>query len=157
MNKFIKSILFFALCSAALHGQQVISTSGDYLQKSTGSVSFTIGEPFTETYIQGTKALTQGVQQPSLTATPIDEIVDIGIAINTFPNPTTSILYLEIGTEKLDGFWFLLIDLGGRTVYKNNVTEVKTDISFENLATGTYILKIFMESKEIRTFKIVKQ
>lgn len=157
MSKFIQLILFFAFCSAALHGQQVISTTGDYLQKASGSISFTIGEPVTDTYVQGNKALTQGVQQPKLIVTSMGETVEVGFKITAFPNPVTNYLNLEIGTEKLEGFRFIVIDLGGKLVYQKAITDINTEISFENLAIGTYILKIFMETKEIKTFKIVKQ
>lgn len=53
---------------ACLHGgaQEVISTTGGFIESSEGSVSWTIGEPIIMTEGSGNNLVTQGFQQPQL-------------------------------------------------------------------------------------------
>jgi hypothetical protein len=157
MNVRISIILFLTLYSAALYGQQVISSAGDFYQKSSGSVSYTIGETVTETYKQGSTILTQGMQQTTLTVTAINELDAIGLTISAFPNPTSSKLILKVDVDKLSGIWFSLFDLSGKLLLRDKIVMTETELVFDGYSAGTYIMKIFIESTEVKTFKIVKQ
>jgi hypothetical protein len=64
-----KSILFliviaFASLSIQLKAQQVIASAGGYYEGENISLSWTLGEPVTETFSAGGVILTQGFQQP---------------------------------------------------------------------------------------------
>ncbi len=67
MKTKILSILFFAttiLCTAQSIERDVVSSSGDYFEGPSASLSWTLGEIATETYTAGNIILTQGFQQP---------------------------------------------------------------------------------------------
>jgi len=57
-------ILAFAFLSFQVKAQQVIASSGGYYEGETVSLSWTLGEPVTETFSGGGVILTQGFQQP---------------------------------------------------------------------------------------------
>jgi hypothetical protein len=57
-------IIAFALFSFQAKAQQVIATSGGYFEGENLSLSWTLGEPVTETFSNGGVILTQGFQQP---------------------------------------------------------------------------------------------
>ena len=58
----------FLLITSHLFAQSierdVVASSGDYFENANGSLSWTLGELATETYISGNAILTQGFQQP---------------------------------------------------------------------------------------------
>ena len=70
----------FLMCSIicvmllSVKSQEVKGTSGDYFQNAQASLSWTIGEPMTETYTTGTNILTQGFHQTGLTIVSIFEL-----------------------------------------------------------------------------------
>ena len=70
--------------------QQVVSTGGAWYSNSSSSVSMTIGETITETYLRPGGILTNGFQQPELSFLPITGPVSVcagttGIVYKTAP------------------------------------------------------------------------
>lgn len=70
MKTQILTIVFLAgamMCSAQSVERDVVASSGDYYEGTNISLSWTLGEIATETYITGDNILTQGFQQPHIT------------------------------------------------------------------------------------------
>ena len=67
MKKVYLFIGLVSVCFFNVNAQEIISTSGDYFENTTGSISWTIGESMIETYTNGSEILTQGFQQSRLT------------------------------------------------------------------------------------------
>ena len=61
-------VLFFFIISKTMTAQslerEVIASTGDYIENSYGSLSFTVGEATIQLAMDGTHILTQGFQQP---------------------------------------------------------------------------------------------
>ena len=89
-------ILLIALCATFLQAQEVVTTAGSYGETSSGSLSWTVGEPVIETITDGTNTLTQGFQQSKLTVTAINDLKFPGIELSVYPNPTNSFLFIEV-------------------------------------------------------------
>ncbi|MCX6226513.1 MAG: hypothetical protein NTV01_17485 [Bacteroidia bacterium] len=77
-------ILALPLTPAALMAQEVISSGGTCVKVSGISLSWTVGEPVTETLSSGSLTLTQGFHQTRLSASTIDEIVTPGLKLLSF-------------------------------------------------------------------------
>lgn len=78
-------------------------------------------------------------------------------SINIYPNPTTSILNIELSNnQKIEGE-IEVYNLNGQKVHeiKANNKSTKTDIS--NLSSGTYILHFHLEDGSSVTKKIIKK
>ncbi|MCD4697206.1 MAG: hypothetical protein K8S16_13295 [Bacteroidales bacterium] len=77
-NLFITILLFglTATLSAQSISSEVISASGDYFVNTNASLSWTLGEPITETFANGNIVLTQGFQQS------VTEIIIEGISLD---------------------------------------------------------------------------
>src|SRR5688572_27496856 len=73
----------------------VVASSGDYFSGSAASLSWTLGEVVTDTYIGTNNQLTQGFQQPEISFVTLEDFA-IDIALNLYPNPTTSEVNLEV-------------------------------------------------------------
>jgi len=72
-NSLILIILVPAFIMAQSVSPQVVSSAGDYFEGTNASLSWTLGEIATETFVAGDVILTQGFQQPiGITITGID-------------------------------------------------------------------------------------
>ena len=79
------------------------------------------------------------------------------VEMKIYPNPTTEIITLEISNfEKLQTGVFKLYNLNGQLLKECPVHSVSTEVSLAGLASGTYLLKVFMNDKT-EDWKIIKQ
>ncbi len=155
MKKILLTLVLFSLFFINLNAQEVISTSGDYFENSSGSLSWTVGESMTETYSNGTNILTQGFQQSEITAVSVFELENTGITVNIAPNPTTDFINLYVNDFK--DINYQLYDFSGKMLKQANVYSGETKISFAELSYAAYFLKIMKGTQILKTFKIIKQ
>ena len=134
--------------------QQVVSSAGNTFENSSGSISFTIGEPVTSTLSASGNILTQGFHQPKLVVIDNQPLKSPDMDIMAYPNPAKEFVVLRI--EKFQGFSYTLYDLTGRIIEKNEIFKTETEIDFNILVPSAYILKVLDNKNEIRTFKIIK-
>ncbi len=70
-----------------------------------------------------------------------DNTTETGLISNVFPNPSLSILNIEINEIRSSDLKISLFDLSGRLVYSNeNVTQPIATIDVSEFETGTYLL-----------------
>jgi len=150
-------ILIILLNAFAVQAQQIITTTGDCQTNTSGSLSWTLGECVINTYTVTNIILTQGFQQSKLTATAIKEVPENLIEINAYPNPTADLVALKITTGSGQGVKYQLYDLYGKLLAEQKLVNSEAKISFNNLASGTYLLKIFNKDQELKVFKIIKK
>jgi len=149
-------ILLMLLYSTSLQAQEVVTTAGSYGETTSGSLSWTIGEPVIETLTDGTNTLTQGFQQSKLTVTAINDLKVPGIELSVYPNPTNSFLSIDVKTDKQRDLLLSLFDLNGKLILQKKMAGNKQTIRMQNYKPATYILKVTEANKEIRTYQIVK-
>jgi len=157
----ITTKLYFLLClicflSSALQAQEVVTTSGGYGSSSSAKVTWTIGEPVTETVTGTNSILTQGFNQGDLIITIIKDPELSGLNIKAYPNPASDHLKISVGNSELDYLDYILFDIRGQVIKKNKLKGVQSEIPMGNLAPSTYFLKIYKNNTEIAIFKIIK-
>ena len=160
-------IILVLTASVSVKAQQleVVATSGDFYKKSSGSISWTLGEVAIETLSETNYILTQGFQQSKLTVTAINDLKVPGIELSVYPNPTNSFLSIEVKTDKQRDLLLSLFDLNGRLILQKKMTGNKQTINMQNYKSGTYILKVMLEKDSSRkdtmhcvsTFRIIKK
>ena len=136
-------------------GQEVISTTGNYREESSFTISYTLGEVVVNTLESTSSVLTQGFHQPLIVSqdtTFIQELLDIEILV--YPNPTNYQVIIKV--DVIDGLHFMLFDLKGVLIKQNQILSEETMLDLSRLVPSTYILKIQKESGEARIFKIIK-
>jgi len=154
LNKFFLFISFFYFFG--YNAQEIISTQGDYFTNGTGSLSWTIGEPITETYSSASNDLSQGFQQTELQATLVEEAI-IDITVQIYPNPVSDFLNISIDQQKINHS-FLIFDAQGKLLKNEVILSSSSIIDFSLYTKGIYFLKIQNKDKQlIKTYKIVKQ
>ena len=165
-------ILLFGLYASSLQAQEVVTTAGSYGETTSGSLSWTVGEPVIETITDGTNTLTQGFQQSKLTVTAINNLKISGIELSVYPNPTTDYIILKLDNSvqtrhalSQQELSYQLYDIHGKLILQKKMTGNKQTIHMQNYKPATYILKI-MQAKDssrkdaihcVSTFRIIKK
>jgi hypothetical protein len=147
----------FALFSQSL-SPTVVASSGDYFSAGSTTLSWTLGEIATDTYIGSSNQLTQGFHQPDSKFALIDDIVP-DFHISLYPNPTSGLVTIEAdnytGTLRIE-----ILDLTGKIIYstgslENTNSVYQVDVS--GYSRGIYFMQIFDgENQKIKTFKLEK-
>lgn len=145
-----------ALCSFGQSvSPEVIATAGGHFQNASSQLSWTLGEPITETLSNGSNQLTQGFHQTNLSWVSTFEL-DENVVFNAYPNPTIDHLSIEVSEEEL-GAELQLIDAGGRIIYQQSIEQITSIIDFTAFTAGTYRLNLLGRSKEVlKTFTVQK-
>jgi hypothetical protein len=157
----MKKILLVITCLGTItlaHAQSTNNVSG--LSKNVNGVQHdvSIGEmAVISTNTTGNTTVTHGVLQPSIT---IEAPAVLELDINVYPNPTSSIINIELGSAA-DVNWQLL-DMSGKVIMRGsgrNTTKLQADV--QQLATGQYSLvtqsALADGATKSATFKIQKQ
>lgn len=154
--KTIFFILAITSCSGLL-SQQVVTTAGSTLENSSGGISYTIGEGIAQTLSAGDITLTQGFQQTNIFISLVSELKDAGLSVIIYPNPTRGNLKLNINDFTMPGLQYLLFDGNGKLLSQKKVESYLTEVSLSQMQSGIYFIKIQAGTRELRTFKIVKE
>jgi hypothetical protein len=151
--------LWLCLLSAlplTLQAQEVVTTSGGYASSSSAQVTWTIGEPVTETLTGTTSILTQGFNQGDFIITLIKSPESRGLILKVFPNPAAENLNISVSDPELENLNYILIDMGGKVISRNTIKGIEYNIPIGYLSPNTYFLKIYQKKTEIAIFKIIK-
>ncbi len=146
-------LIFYRNTSA----QQVISSAGTNSFGADVQLSWTLGETATETLTGTNFTLTQGFQQGNLKVTSIGINPNTGISISVYPNPVLSELILEVLPSGNTNLCYQLFDLEGKLIISQKVENFPEIIKMNNYSSGTYLLKIIKNGKEMfPKFKVLK-
>lgn len=151
--KFIRVffLIAFGFISYSSTAQEATVTAGGGSYSSTGSVSFSIGQPFIDHIAAPDGELNEGVQQPH-------EIYILKIhphhslQVKVFPNPTKE--YITIEAEKA-GVSYKLFDAAGQLIESNILEQTSAIIKLNSLSSASYFLKVSNGDLE-STFQIIK-
>ncbi|MFN6378598.1 MAG: LamG-like jellyroll fold domain-containing protein, partial [Flavobacteriales bacterium] len=85
-----------------------------------------------------------------------EELEKSASLISVYPNPMRDNLIIEVNNNELNsrGIRLEVLDISGRIIQTHWITNLRTTLSMDNLAQGTYILKI--HTPTLRTFNVVK-
>ncbi|GAA3792984.1 hypothetical protein GCM10022271_26530 [Corallibacter vietnamensis] len=156
----IKTTLVACLFIATqlIYSQESLTASGGEATGNGGSSSYSLGQLVYTTNTGSSGLVTQGVQQGlELFTLSNAELTTVNLRAVTYPNPTSDYVVLAISDATLTDLSYVLYDLQGRAVRKGLTIQSNTQINVESLATGTYVLKVTLDNKELKTFKIIKK
>lgn len=151
-------LTILTLMTIALSAQEisssVVSASGGVFTNENLSMSWSIGEPVTETWENGSFIITQGFQQSNYTITRINKPGKVSFTVDVFPNPVSDYLNISVqdNSENAD---YILYDLNGQIVSNGKIIGNNTMINMSKLPASTYMLRIHGNNKTA-DFKIIK-
>lgn len=124
----------------------VLASDGGHFSGSSQSVSWTIGEPCSETLTGGTHVLTQGFQQPLLKLASIENYAKDEGNLFVYPNPVDQFLNLNFENLPIGNYVSELYDLRGVRLrqFKHQVAETSQTFSLElgTLPNAEYVLHV---------------
>ena len=157
--KFTKTIptVFALLATFALNAQEAIPASGGNAIGSGGSSSYTVGQTVYTTSTGSNGSVAQGVQQAYEISTAFGiEVTEINLEFIAYPNPTNNALTLSIGNYNNDKLTYQLLDLQGKLLASDALTDKITSITLQDFPASTYVLNVLDHQSLIKTFRIVK-
>ena len=143
-------------CTGQAIAPELISSSGESYSNSSGSLSWTMGEPVTATDNTGNYYLTQGFQQPSsIVVTAINNPPNVQRSVSVYPNPVTSSIYIQgEGNEQLQ---IQLMDMNGKLILSKMLSNSENQLDLSAFANGVYLLKVYdTQNQFIQSVKIEK-
>jgi hypothetical protein len=156
ITSFTVLCLLFTL-SFSSKAQEVITTGGDHNSSTSAKITWTIGEPVTETVIGTNSILTQGFNQGDLVLTMIIDPEMKGYSIKVFPNPAHDMIKISLRENEIENLNYMIIDMEGKVVSKNSLKGMESEIPVGNFTPAIYFLKIYQGKTEVATYKIIKK
>ncbi len=150
--------LLLGMCITVVDAQQASSATGGDASGSGGSVNYTVGQIAYTTNYTATGSVAQGVQQPyeiSVVAS-VKEGDNIVLNLSAYPNPTTDYLTLKVGDANIVNLSYQLYDITGKLLEDKKISSAEINISILNFPNAAYFLKVYSNSQEIKSFKIIK-
>ena len=166
MNKIIWMLLFSFLSSITINAQDivfsknVISNAGNssYIESGLG-LSWTLGEPVVGKISNNFLILTQGFQQGNKIIeqiVPVIEMLHEGLKVKVFPNPTASLIYINVVSDNQVSLSLLLHDLEGKLLRKEEISSGENQLPMHSLPNAMYLLTIIDNYQLQKTIKIQK-
>lgn len=157
-----KNILFLIGMALMMqtYAQSTISTSSDYNETSTVSLSWTIGEAIIETISNETNTLTQGFHQSKLEMVtaiehqPEKEIINK--VFDLYPNPTNGNLAIDV-KEVYEKMQVRIFNVSGQQIFIQEFENKQLlQLNLSDLTEGIYTIKLNTE-KQIVVYQIIKE
>lgn len=154
--KNLLSLTFLLFIALEGKSQYVIGSIGGEGNVGNMNINYTVGEAVIATIENDSTTLTQGFHQPSYVLTAINETFLPG-AVMVFPNPATSILYVQFEDIELENITISLYDITGRSIISSKVSTDIWQIDLSGLANGYYLLTVTdLKNHQSNSFKIIK-
>jgi hypothetical protein len=140
---------------------QSINSGATSMSQANGSLSFTVGELVILTQVDSEgNSLGSGFTSGATitTATIIEPSANI-LNVLVFPNPTSSLLNVQINHATIDQLILEIVDLQGKEVFSGKYSALTNTIGINTaqFETGTYFLNLKDTRDEILgTYKVIK-
>jgi hypothetical protein len=155
--KLIIGIFCFLISKS--YAQQTIPVSGGNISGTGGNGVFTVGQMNYGIIIdKNNVSVVKGILQPIEInqATSVDPSFDMAVKCSLSPNPASDFIFLKIDDTNFNDYSFELIDLNGKALINNPISENITQIDIREFISANYLIKIMHHNKLITTFKIFK-
>jgi len=104
-----------------------------------------------------TGSVSQGVQQSyKIVTSSGEEYNQINVYASVYPNPTANILTISVKDFNFENLSYQLFDIQGRGIFHGRINSELTILELASISASAYILKLTVNNKAIKTFKIIK-
>jgi hypothetical protein len=158
MYKIILSIILivsFLRLNAQVH--ELVSSGGDYFQTSQLSISWSLGEPITETFTGSNIILTQGFQQGAMDLVGVpDGNRYSAFEIEAYPNPTEGKVFIRKNNSKDFGseteLNYSVFNLQGQLLKKGIIDTIDNSIDFSSFNQAAYLLLVTAKHQDYKAY-----
>jgi hypothetical protein len=134
-------LMGFGFARAQVLAPTVIASAGEeYYHAAFGSLTWTLGEPVTETFRNG-DLLTQGFHQPYATLVSVSPVAPTDLQVNIYPNPFDGEFTIAV-TPFPSGMLLAVYSLQGQKILETPLAEPVQTILLGKVPSGTYLVVI---------------
>lgn len=126
---------------------EVTATAGAHFAIPNYQMSWTLGEPITQTLSNSSAQFTQGFQQSNISVVGIDDY-DFSYEVEVFPNPTVDVVHVKLSELVQEGR-ISIVDPTGKRIYENEMDSDDFILDFAPYAQGTYFLNFSSSNGEL--------
>ena len=159
-GKFLFISILLCSWTLCIRGQTTVAASGGDASGSGGSISYSVGQVFSNFFSGTNGTVTQGVQQPFeiSVVTAVNHTEDLDLEYFVYPNPTSKSIRLTINPFDYKTRRLLLYDMNGLLIMDKEILSEETLISMDDLPVSVYFLKVVdSNNRLIKVFKILKK
>ncbi|NVN95764.1 MAG: T9SS type A sorting domain-containing protein [Bacteroidetes bacterium] len=150
----LNAVLLLGIGLTGLQAQESINATGGNAAGSGGFASYSVGQLVYTTNTGTNGSVAQGVQQPYEIS--VVTAIEEAKGISTYPNPTIDYITLEVKDYEISNLSFQLFDMNGKLLQSKKIIGNQTKIVMSNLVPANYFVKVVQGSKDLKTFKIIK-
>ena len=142
---------------------EVISPAGGFFQNENISISWTLGEPVIETWVNESAGImvTSGFQQGDFTLVSVPHNPLAGFNVQMFPNPARLETNIKVTLPTLGQVNITVLDVTGRTIIQemfNPATLEHTHpLVVSSLKPGIYLVRVHSGAKLVKVLKLIKE
>ena len=156
MRKFVFSLLFLCALTCVAYAQTVVvPVGGDGEQ-----AAFSVGQAVVGEAHGSTGSAEIGIQQSFMLKVQAIEqtAVMAGTQVSIYPNPTASMLRVEVVSNSMSAVKYLLYSEKGQLVDSRTFDiSQPMDIDMTDFPTGMYILRLEQDGKIGAGYQVIKQ
>lgn len=147
------------------YAQQSMPSAFGSIESAEGSIDYSLGQVFIQTYSGPDGELLQGIHLPiEVFPVGIDDFffsnpMGNTIQMNTYPNPSSNQLsiYIPDLLSFTDEFTYALYSIQGEMLTEGNMTQETTKLDLSGHHAGQFFLRIIKGKQAVKTFKIIKR
>jgi len=137
------------------HTQNSVNATGGNIRSSSGSLNYSIGQVFYGIESESTPWIVQGIQQP-ITTDSLATFTHEFIEVQTYPNPVTSYLIIDLTNFEGEPSSYELFNTGGSILKTQEIMTKATKIPMDFLSAGIYLIRVYSLSGVSKTIKLIK-
>lgn len=137
--------------------QTALLATGTTATGASGIVTYSVGQTAYSQKGANLQVL-EGVQVAyEITTLDVDNESIMEKKILLYPNPVRDFLNVDFGKENFQNSHYVLFDSQGKLLKTGTISQPKTELNMAELPTAVYIIQVFQDKKNIKTFKIIKK
>ena len=137
--------------------QQSVNASGGDANGAGGTVAYSVGQVVYTTNGSPQGNIAQGVQHAYEIYAVSTEEIGSDLFVLVYPNPTPDVLTVQIDGISSEKISIEIVDLQGKRLRNEQVTESITQMDMSGLPSSTYFIHIVgQQQQKIKTFKVIK-
>ena len=162
-----KLLMFVMLCLSSYtmfsqsFDRSVLASDGATSSIGSVTLDWTLGELATTMLITENGMLTQGFHQPELSVSTLlsYENLEAFYQVQVMPNPVSSLLYVNVTSDREEALSVYLLDLNGKVLKKEKIDFPFAPLQFDmtRYPSGLYVIRVLTEDQQpIGLFKVNK-
>lgn len=135
-----------------------LNSSGKSNTNKNGSISFSYGQVFYNSYATNKSKVFEGIQQTTQNSIPNKPVIHTPEKVTIKVSPNPMINFVTVNIPKLEkNLSYQFYSLKGNLIKTGRLLNTKTEISAVGLENAMYLLKVTQNGQTLKTFRLIKK